>query len=84
LAKTAGAISIKEVYEAVERPLILMECLDKGADYCSFCAVCSQKSIWENAQLVLANFLAGVTIAEIADRQGLRGRLSKGALQRAV
>jgi hypothetical protein len=33
---------------------------------------------------VLANFLAGVTIAEIADRQGLRGRLSKGALQRAV
>jgi Rrf2 family protein len=84
LAKTAGAISIKEVYEAVERPLILMECLDKGADYCSFCAVCSQKSIWENAQLVLANFLAGVTIAGIADRQGLRGRLNKGALQRAV
>ena len=84
LAKTAGAISIKEVYEAVERPLILMECLDTGSNYCSFCAVCSQKSIWENAQLVLANFLAGVSIAEIADRQGLRGRLSKGAFQRAV
>ena len=83
LAKRAGTISIKEVYETVERPLVLMECLEKGASYCSFCAVCSQKSVWENAQLVLANFLAGVSIAEIADRQGLKGRL-KMPLQRAV
>jgi Rrf2 family protein len=84
LAKGAGAISIKDVYETVERPLVLMECLDRGADYCSYCAVCSQKSVWEKAQQVLANFLAGVTIAEIADRQGLRVRLAKGPLQRAV
>jgi Rrf2 family protein len=84
LAKGAGAISIKDVYETVERPLVLMECLDRGADYCSYCAVCSQKSVWEKAQQVLANFLAGVTIAEIADRQGLRVRLAKAPLQRAV
>jgi Rrf2 family protein len=75
LAKPAGAITIKDVYETVERPLVLMECLDKGADYCSFCAVCLQKSIWQEAQSVLANFLAGVTIASIADRQGLKERL---------
>jgi Rrf2 family protein len=84
LAKGAGTISIKDVYETVERPLVLMECLERGADYCSYCAVCSQKSIWEKAQQVLANFLAGVTIAQIADRQGLRGRLLKAPLQRAV
>jgi Rrf2 family protein len=84
LAKGASAISIKDVYETVERPLVLMECLERGADYCSYCAVCSQKSIWEKAQQVLANFLAGVTIAQIADRQGLRGRLLKAPLQRAV
>ncbi|HWH77363.1 MAG TPA: Rrf2 family transcriptional regulator, partial [Candidatus Binatus sp.] len=63
LAKPASAISIKDIYETVERPLVLMECLDKGTDYCSFCAVCLQKSIWDEAQSVLANFLAGVTIA---------------------
>ena len=84
LAKGAGAISIKDVYETVERPLVLMECLERGADYCSYCAVCSQKSVWEKAQQVLANFLAGVTIGQIADRQGLRGRLLKAQLQRAV
>jgi Rrf2 family protein len=77
LAKPAGAITIKDVYETVERPLVLMECLDKGADYCSFCAVCLQKSIWQEAQSVLANFLAGMTIAHIADRQGLKDRLGR-------
>lgn len=84
LAKEANAISIKDVYETVERPLVLMDCLEKGASYCSFCAVCLQKSVWEKAQQVLAQFLAGVTIAQIADGQGLRERLIKAPLQKAV
>lgn len=84
LAKQANAISIKDVYETVERPLVLMDCLEKGASYCSFCAVCLQKSVWEKAQQVLAQFLAGVTIAQIADGQGLRERLIKAPLQKAV
>jgi hypothetical protein len=29
----------------------------EGADYCSYCSVCTQKSIWEEAQKVLAEFL---------------------------
>ena len=84
LAKGASAISIKDVYETVERPLVLMECLEKGVSYCSFCSVCLQKSVWEKAQEVLAQFLAGVTIAEIADHEGLRGRLVKMPLQNAI
>ena len=83
LAKKAGAITIKDIYETVERPLVLMECLEQGASYCSFCAVCTQKSIWQEAQLVLANYLAGVTIADIADRQGMKGRMIKAPMQRA-
>jgi Rrf2 family protein len=84
LAKGAAAISIKDVYETVERPLVLMDCLERGPSYCSFCSVCLQKSVWEKAQEVLVNFLAGVSIAEIADGQGLKPRLSKVPLKKAV
>jgi Rrf2 family protein len=82
LAKKATSITIKDIYETVERRLVLMECLEQGASYCSFCTVCKQKSIWEEAQSVLANFLAGVTIADIADRQGMKGRMLKTPMQR--
>src|SRR5918997_3581577 len=81
LAKAPTTISIKNVYETVERPLILMECLEKGADYCSYCSVCSQKSVWEEAQAMLAKYLGGVSIREIADRHGLKERLEKAAIQ---
>jgi Rrf2 family protein len=84
LAKSASAISIKDIYESVERPLVLMECLEQGANYCSFCAVCSQKSVWQKAQEVLAQFLSGVSIAEIADREGLKQRLVRTPLQKAI
>ena len=82
LSRPADTVSIKEVYETVERPLVLMECLEKGTEYCLYCSVCSQKSVWEEAQRVLANFLAGVSIADIADSQGLRVRLVKTPMQR--
>ena len=80
LAKLATSISIKDVYETVERPLVLMDCLEKGTDYCSYCLVCTQKSIWQEAQKVLADFLGRISINDIADRQGLKGRLV-GSLQ---
>jgi Rrf2 family protein len=84
LAKPPPEISIKAVYECVERPLVLMECLEQGASYCSFCSVCLQKSVWEQAQQVLADFLAGVFISDIADSHGLKVRLAKIPVRKAV
>jgi Rrf2 family protein len=84
LAKLATSISIKDVYETVERPLVLMDCLERGTDYCSYCSVCTQKSIWEQAQTVLAEFLGKISINDIADRQGLKGRLVGAPLQKAI
>jgi Rrf2 family iron-sulfur cluster assembly transcriptional regulator len=84
LAKLATSISIKDVYETVERPLVLMDCLERGTDYCSYCSVCTQRSIWEQAQTVLAEFLGGISINDIADRQGLKRRLVGAPLQKAI
>ena len=83
LAKLPTNISIKDVYETVERPLVLMDCLQRGTDYCSYCSVCTQKSIWEEAQRVLAEFLGRISISDIADRDGLKGRLVGSAMQQA-
>ncbi len=74
LARPANMITLKQAYEAVEKPLLLMECLDKRELYCRYESVCTQISVWERAQSLLANFLAGISIGSIADERGLRGR----------
>ena len=75
LARPAETISIKEVYETVERPIVLMECLDKRDEGCRYWCVCTQISVWDRAQSLLANYLASVNISNIADQSGLRERL---------
>ena len=77
LARPADSITIKEVYESVERPLSLMDCLEKGESYCQYTCVCNQISVWQRAQNVLAGFLAGISIGEIAVEWGLKDRLSR-------
>lgn len=76
LARQAKTVSLKEVYEAVERPLNLMECFDNRDAYCQLWSACGQISIWERAQSIVASYLASVSIADIADQQGLRERLT--------
>ena len=76
LARPAVGISIKEVYESVERPIVLMECLEKGEDYCSYCGVCTQRSIWDRAQSLVADYLGGISIGDISDPCGLTGKLA--------
>ena len=76
LSRPANSISLKQIYEAVEKPLVLMECLEKGHLYCRYDSVCTQISVWERAQSILANYLDGVSLDSIADEGGLRGRLA--------
>ena len=75
LAKASQEISIKEIYECVEGPLVLMQSVVKGEEYCLYYSTCTQISIWAKAQNLLASYLAKVSIADIADQQGLRERL---------
>lgn len=75
LARPAETISIKDVYGTVERPIVLMECLDKSEERCPYCSVCTQISVWDRAQSLLTNCLVSVTISNIADQTGLRERL---------
>jgi Rrf2 family protein len=74
LARPAETISIKDVYETVERPIFLMQCLDKSEERCPYCSVCTQISVWDRAQSLLVEYLSSVTIGNIADQTGLTER----------
>jgi len=76
LGKSPAEISLKEVYECLEGPLMLMECLEEGERACRYCAVCSQISVWNEAQHMLARYLAGVSLQQIAHKVGLREELA--------
>jgi len=76
LKKAPEKITLKEVYECLEGPLMLMGCLEEGERACRYCSVCSQISVWHEAQRILANYLAGVSLQQIAHKVGLREELA--------
>jgi Rrf2 family protein len=77
LKKSPGEISLKEVYECLEGPLLLMECLEEKERACRYCAVCNQISVWHEAQRLLASYLSRVSLQQIADKSGLRDELAQ-------
>jgi Rrf2 family protein len=67
-------VSVRQVYEAVEGELALIDCL--RGDVCQFDPVCSQIDVWRGAQRRLTAYLDGISIADLADGQGLAARLA--------
>jgi Rrf2 family protein len=75
LGRAPAEISVRDVYESVEGPLALIECVGEHEGACCFAPVCTQIEIWRGAQLVLSRYLEQVSIQDIADRHGLVPRL---------
>jgi Rrf2 family protein len=82
LERPAARISIREVYESVEGPLSLIECIDHGAEFCCYAPVCSQIDIWSGAQQMLGAYLEKISIGDIADAGGLVARLRQRTPQK--
>jgi Rrf2 family protein len=81
LARAAGRISVRDVYESLERPLSLIDCVEFRGEFCRFAPVCTQIDIWAGAQHMLVQYLERISIGDIADGRGLVARLrSEGNL----
>jgi Rrf2 family protein len=74
LSRPPATVTIRQIYEAVEGDLAIIDCL--RGDVCSFDPVCSQVDVWRGAQRRLAAYLDSVSIADVADGQGLAARLA--------
>ncbi|GBD25781.1 Putative HTH-type transcriptional regulator [bacterium HR30] len=77
LGRPASDITLREVYESVEGPLCLIDCVNEEDEACCFAPVCTQIHIWRGAQQLLAQYLEQITIQAIADRYGLVPRLQE-------
>ena len=71
----ADRVTIRDVYECIEGPLCLMECIEEEEAYCSFAPICTQRTVWRGAQEALVRYLEQVSIGDLADPRGLVRRL---------
>tara|TARA_B100001057_G_scaffold497641_1_gene602328 strand:- start:1922 stop:2398 length:477 start_codon:yes stop_codon:yes gene_type:complete len=61
-------ISLKEVYEAIEGDLQLIDCMD-GDQVCELFKTCNQRSVWDHLQLNTLEFLSKITVKDLASNK---------------
>ena len=68
LAKDATKISVLDVIEALDGPVINMDCLTTKENGCSQDSCCVVQELWHQSQVRLKDFLSGVSIDDLATR----------------
>jgi Rrf2 family protein len=66
LANSIDSVTLLDVYEAIEGPLLISPCLE-GPDECSLERGCPVRPRWGHMQNLVAHELASVTLAQLAD-----------------
>ena len=66
LPRPAFAITLKDVVEAFEGPILLSECMQvKGEDDCPFQSSCPVRSKWGRVQLAMLREMASITFEDL-------------------
>lgn len=67
LPRPASEITLRDVVEAFEGPILLSECLQvKGEDDCPFQSSCPVRSRWGRVQVVMLREMAAITFESLA------------------
>ena len=66
LAKPADDISISEIFEALEGPLAIVDCLEQS-ELCDRSDSCLARGMWKELNNVMAGFLTNTTLADLVD-----------------
>ena len=67
LAKKCEEITLLEVIEVIDGPILLNECVHSGG-MCAFANDCPLVSIWQDAQRDLVNRLGGATFDQFVNK----------------
>ncbi len=67
LPRPASQITLKDIVEAFEGPILLSECMQvQGEDDCPFQSNCPVRSKWGRVQVVMLREMAEITIESLA------------------
>ena len=69
LARQAGQITVLEVIEALDGPIMNMDCITQSDHNCRQSTQCVVQELWLESQLKLREYLGSLTIADLARRQ---------------
>ena len=69
LKKGLDNISIRELIEAIEGPVLLTDCLNKNANNCNLFNVCNTKTIWSFINTEINNTLENIKIKDIKSKK---------------
>lgn len=65
LKKLPSEITLRQVYEAVEGEVKMVECLEVPGSACAFVSCCGQADIWQEVEKKFISILEGITIQDI-------------------
>ncbi len=68
LARPPGEITLLDVIEAIEGPILLNRCLAQGSD-CSRSGACALQEVWRRARGFVREHFGSYTLQAILDRQ---------------
>jgi Rrf2 family protein len=79
LPRPADQITLKDVVEAFEGPVLLSECMQaKGEDDCPFRTNCPVSPKWARAQVAMLRELAAISFADLAEEASTIPLVSAG------
>lgn len=68
LRKSPSEINLREVYEAIEGELRIIDCMDKDA-LCLLYESCSQLPVWEKLKISMVKVLESTTLEDLANQK---------------
>jgi Rrf2 family cysteine metabolism transcriptional repressor len=69
LAKAPDEVKLKEVFTALEGPMITVECV-QHPEFCPRCAECITRQVWSELQDAMLGVLESISLQDLIDRTG--------------
>jgi FeS assembly SUF system regulator len=67
LARSARQISVAEIISAVDGPVALTQCIERGPGSCDVEGICSTRRGWQTINNAVQRALEGVSLAELVE-----------------